>query len=207
MKQEPVPEYSSVPIMRGREKLIRPRNKRKCKRRKITRAHKRFCSLNAHKDFATTSKQSSQDRQSRFKLQNVADFGHKYAQNVWIKTYERIVRWQNIHQINYWKLTAQRLKAENNRLQQQLLCKKVTPEYEKHTVRSTRFHLNNHNDPYGDTENEDSDDSVEVRRSCIGKTASTGNTNTEFDEDFLAFMEVSARHRFEYRKLKNQCIN
>ncbi|XP_052867908.1 uncharacterized protein LOC128273885 [Anopheles cruzii] len=127
----------------------------------------------------------------------------KNAQNVWIRAYQRIVKWHSKHQMNYWKLCAQQLRAENARLRRQA----ATRRYEGADATSgSEEEYPDKDDPYGDTEDESADDWNAIEAN--GRTTDGRSIDEpEWDEEFLAFMEVSARHRLEHSRLKNESVH
>uniref|UniRef100_A0AAG5DDI3 Uncharacterized protein n=1 Tax=Anopheles atroparvus TaxID=41427 RepID=A0AAG5DDI3_ANOAO len=224
MNQEAEHEHKHISVKKNRDKVTRRRNKRRCKRKKPTRAHKRFCNV----------KESFHDR--KIYKGNICGFAPrihtipvvapvriplfrsirndsriKFAQNVWIRTYQKIVKWQSYHQMNYWQLCALRFKAQNDCLSSQ----QPANGYGNHCFINHYLIKNGEIDPYGDTDNEDADDSTMVGGSSfekdnqpMKKQRQAGQTKDSYnlDEEFLSFLEVSARHRFEHQKLKNELI-
>ncbi|XP_050078508.1 uncharacterized protein LOC126565381 [Anopheles maculipalpis] len=221
MKRVTEIECKSMPIGKARERLLRSRNKRKCKRKKNARTFKRFCSLKEAGIHYTAGSYQRRDQIHR-SSQPYSEGGEpgaevrlKHAQNVWIRTYQRIVKWHGKHQLNYWRQCAHQLKAENDRLKRVMLT--TRPLQNDHEMDSDEDYPYA-DDPYGDTEDENADEfeanKGSRQRYCWQQTSATDNHRAEpppeeeeLDEEFLAFMEVSARHRLEHRRLKNESVH
>ncbi|XP_035916512.1 uncharacterized protein LOC118514086 [Anopheles stephensi] len=231
MKRMSEIECKSLPVGKAREKLLRTRNKRKYKRKKNARTMKRFCSFKeAGIHYATEPYQRNRAHHAPQPYATGAEPCNevrlKHAQNVWVRTYQRIVKWHGKHQLNYWKQCAQQLKAENVRLKRVMLTPRPSANAETMDSDDDYAYAD---DPYGDTEDEmsaDEFDAIEgsqheqLQRQCQRRTSATEREEPslpqeeeeeeqeeELDEEFLAFMEVSARHRLEHRRLKNESVH
>uniref|UniRef100_A0A182MJ09 Gem-associated protein 8 n=1 Tax=Anopheles culicifacies TaxID=139723 RepID=A0A182MJ09_9DIPT len=221
MKRVAELECRNVAVGKSREKLLRSRNKRKCKRKKNSRTIKRLCTLKG------TANHGSPDQYQRDNINRTqphrgiratgavpcSELRMKHAQNVWISTYQRIVKWHGKHQTNYWKHCAQQLKAENERLKRAMLTTRsfLTEESD------SEEELQHSDDPFGDTEDESMEELEAIKGSrkrlqrCHKRRTSPAYEQREerdtLDEEFLAFMEVSARHRLEHQRLKNESVH
>ncbi|XP_058060176.1 uncharacterized protein LOC131210883 [Anopheles bellator] len=216
-------DYKTVSSIKG----TRTRNKRKCKRKKNARAAKRFCcvstpELQSAKDHRSAEESGaaaidppqasgsvSAQKRSFTRCATPAAPSHvqlKNAQNVWIRAYQRIVKWHSKHQMNYWKLCAQQLKAENARLRRQAAAPATRRYVGPDATSGSEEEYPDKDDPYGDTEDESADDWNAIEAN--GRTADGRSIDEpEWDEEFLAFMEVSARHRLEHSRLKNESVH
>ncbi|XP_052895375.1 uncharacterized protein LOC128302564 [Anopheles moucheti] len=209
-------DCKNVPVGKSREKLLRSRNKRKCKRKKNARTMRmRLWTLKA------PANQCSSEQYQRESIHHTpptvaepcTEIRLKHAQNVWIRTYQRIVKWHGKHQTNYWKHCAQHLKAENERLKRVMLATRPLANSND----AEESDSDHRDDPFGDTEDESSEelDAIEgsherLQRQRKRRTSGRDEQRQEreeLDEEFLAFMEVSARHRLEHRRLKNESVH
>ncbi|XP_050100177.1 uncharacterized protein LOC126580896 [Anopheles aquasalis] len=230
---------------RSRDKVIRSRNKRKCKRKKSVRnSAKRVC----YRPSATSCESPGIRSPIVLQPSSVTPATpvqvHKRqllcetsaataaipqvsrAQTLWARTYNRIVKWHGKHQLNYWKLYAQQLRAENARLRRlsqttTLLTTRYANEEEPTTSGDSGAERLNHrpttnkDDPYGDTDDESANDDchrahTKMQRPVAAVAAVAAEEEAgepEWDEEFLAFMEVSARHRLERSRLKNESVH
>uniref|UniRef100_A0A087ZI73 Uncharacterized protein n=1 Tax=Anopheles darlingi TaxID=43151 RepID=A0A087ZI73_ANODA len=231
------------PVLYGaksRDKVIRSRNKRKCKRKKSARnSAKRVC----YRPSATscespgiripivlqppsiTAATHVQVRKRQVPCEtNVATAAAipqvSRAQTLWARTYNRIVKWHSKHQLNYWKLYAQQLRVENARLRQlKQTTTSLTTRYaneEEPTTSSDSeterpYPHTNKDDPYGDTDDESANDDCHRAHTKmhrpVAAVAAEEEGEPEWDEEFLAFMEVSAQHRLERSRLKNESVH
>lgn len=108
-----------------KEKTFRSKNKRKYKRKKssVKQTKRTFeHSLRQEKsyDAAAAGKTPSAVPVSYPPRPRSIFPQVKNAQNVWIKTYQNIVKWQVQHQVNYWKQHALQLRGENAHLRRRL---------------------------------------------------------------------------------------
>uniref|UniRef100_A0A182PME2 Uncharacterized protein n=1 Tax=Anopheles epiroticus TaxID=199890 RepID=A0A182PME2_9DIPT len=222
MKRVSDVEYKSVHV----GKSLRSRNKRKCKRKKNARFFKRFAKE------AFTPHNSAQyhhvPRHQPASMRPVgwdpcAEIRFKHAQNVWVRAYHRVVKWHTKHQTNYWKQCARQLRAENDRLKWSVLRARSSaiggcPVRREQNTDSTDSDEDYHDedDPFGDTEDESTDEwngsddrlqQRQQRRTCEDDDQGDKEAGDELDEEFLAFMEVSARHRLEHRRQKNESVH
>ncbi|XP_035775036.1 uncharacterized protein LOC118457504 isoform X2 [Anopheles albimanus] len=231
---------------KSRDKMIRSRNKRKCKRKKSVRnSAKRVC----YRASATSGESPGIRIPIILQPTNVTPATHVQvrkhqppcetsaataaipqvvprAQALWARTYNRIVKWHSKHQLNYWKLYAQRLRVENARLRQlRQTTTSLTTRYaneEEPTTSSDSeaerlYHPTNKDDPYGDTDDESANGDglrahTKMHRPVAAVVAAAATEEEEagepeWDEEFLAFMEVSARHRLERSRLKNESVH
>ncbi|XP_058452917.1 uncharacterized protein LOC131431306 [Malaya genurostris] len=168
----------------GKDKNIRNRNKRKFKRKKGTKQLK----INFDQSFTQnrdSAPKPTPTLTARAKLFNTAPsfVQLKNAQNLWIKTYQNAIKWQYQHQLNYWKHCTLTLREENARLKRRLAVQDSEDEEEE--TEAYTHHQRRHQETA--TAKEDADDAL-------------------LDEEFIAFMEVSARHRLERRRLKNESV-
>uniref|UniRef100_A0A2M4AX79 Uncharacterized protein n=1 Tax=Anopheles triannulatus TaxID=58253 RepID=A0A2M4AX79_9DIPT len=223
------------PVLYGaksRDKVIRSRNKRKCKRKKSVRnSAKRVCYrpsatscespgirvpivLQPPSVTATRRPLPCETSAATTSLPQVSR-----AQTLWARTYHRIVKWHSKHQLNYWKLYAQQLRVENARLRQlkpatTSLTTRYANEEEPTTSSDSEperlYPHTNKDDPYGDTDDESANDDdchrahTKMHRPVAAEEEAG---EPEWDEEFLAFMEVSARHRLERSRLKNESVH
>ncbi|EAL39704.2 AGAP007910-PA [Anopheles gambiae str. PEST] len=187
-------EYKNVPVGKSRDKTIRSRNKRKCKRKKNARTIKRFWQAKEGTVHHHSTAQHHYDPRHpaaammrRLPATNpCSDIRLKHAQNMWIRAYHRVVKWHTKHQTNYWKQCAQQLRAENDRLKRSVLA------------------------AGGSTAREAADTTEgcgERHQRSRQRTTAEEEERDELDEEFLAFMEVSARHRLEHRRQKNESVH
>uniref|UniRef100_A0A182NE54 Gem-associated protein 8 n=1 Tax=Anopheles dirus TaxID=7168 RepID=A0A182NE54_9DIPT len=208
---------------KSREKSMRSRNKRKCKRKKHSRTIKRFYGIKETPQHNTQEYRRDRNHQTvPYGALHLAgtdpssELRLKHAQNAWIRTYQRIVKWHSKHQTNYWKQCAQRLKVENDRLKRQMSVRALTygRGIEAPGGSDSDEDYYDEDDPFGDTEGESSDecDAIEGSGDRLQRQRRTSrdgqqSEEPELDEEFLAFMEVSARHRLEHRRLKNESVH
>ncbi|XP_053665901.1 uncharacterized protein LOC128715044 [Anopheles marshallii] len=220
MKRVAELDCKNVPVGKSREKLLRSRNKRKCKRKKNARTMRmRLWTL---KEPANQCSSEQYQRESIHHPPPIAaepctEIRLKHAQNVWIRTYQRIVKWHGKHQTNYWKHCAQQLKAENDRLKRVMFATRPLTNSNNAVESDSDEDLHHRDDPFGDTEDESSEelDAIEgshkrLQRQRKRRTSGRDEQRQErdeLDEEFLAFMEVSARHRLEHRRLKNESVH
>uniref|UniRef100_A0A182JT86 Uncharacterized protein n=1 Tax=Anopheles christyi TaxID=43041 RepID=A0A182JT86_9DIPT len=224
-------EYKNVTVVKSRDKSFRTRNKRKCKRKKNARMIKRFCDV---KETAVHYSSAEYQHGSRHLTAGLrlagrdpcAEIRLKNAQNVWISAYQRVVKWNTKYQTHYWKHCAHQLKAENNRLKRSMLAVRFSANSGspiRKLVDSSESDEDYHNekDPFGDTEDESADEWNAMegygdklqrqRRRTSGDEDQPQEDERaerdELDEEFLAFMEVSARHRLEHRRQKNESVH
>lgn len=116
----------------------------------------------------------------------------KNSQNVWIKAYQNIVKWQYQHQLNYWKQCALQLREENARLRRRLAVQDSEDEDEELAAATGREQQQRQlADDHGSAVDDDGEQ----------------GEDEALDEEFIAFMEVSARHRLERRRLKNESVH
>uniref|UniRef100_A0A182S7V8 Uncharacterized protein n=1 Tax=Anopheles maculatus TaxID=74869 RepID=A0A182S7V8_9DIPT len=156
-------ECKNMPVGKAREKLLRSRNKRKCKKKKNARTIKRFGALKeAGIHYTTESYQRDRIHQTpqpyTARSEPCTEVRMKHAQNVWIRTYQRIVKWHGKHQLNYWKQCAQQLKAENDRLKRVMLTKRPLANGANVRELDSDEDYPYADDPYGDTEDESADE-------------------------------------------------
>uniref|UniRef100_A0A182W9R2 Gem-associated protein 8 n=1 Tax=Anopheles minimus TaxID=112268 RepID=A0A182W9R2_9DIPT len=227
MKRVAELECKNVAVGKSREKLLRSRNKRKCKRKKNSRTIKRLCPMKEPTANQCSSEQYQRDNIRRLQPHRgiraaagavpCGELRLKHAQNVWIRTYQRIVKWHGKHQTNYWKHCAQQLKAENDRLKR-AMCATRPLTNGNHAVESdSEEELQHSDDPFGDTEDESAEELEAIkgsrerperrhkRRTSLEEQQR--EERNELDEEFLAFMEISARHRLEHQRLKNESVH
>ncbi|XP_058817429.1 uncharacterized protein LOC131680738 [Topomyia yanbarensis] len=172
----------------AKDKTIRNRNKRKCKRKKGAKQLKTNFDQSFPRERTSVPKPSPPSTGSAMLFNTPPSFVQlKNAQNVWIKTYQNAVRWQYQHQLNYWKHCTLRLREENARLRRRLAVQDSEEEEEEAEARAQQQQQRRH-----------------------GTTAVKGEESADealLDEEFIAFMEVSARHRLERRRLKNESVH
>ncbi|XP_061511088.1 uncharacterized protein LOC3291613 isoform X2 [Anopheles gambiae] len=210
-------EYKNVPVGKSRDKTIRSRNKRKCKRKKNARTIKRFWQAKEGTVHHHSTAQHHYDPRHpaaammrRLPATNpCSDIRLKHAQNMWIRAYHRVVKWHTKHQTNYWKQCAQQLRAENDRLKRSVLAAGGSSAREAADSSDSEQDYLAEDDPFGDTEDESTDEGCGERhqRSRHERTTGEEEERDELDEEFLAFMEVSARHRLEHRRQKNESVH
>uniref|UniRef100_A0A182PZP7 Uncharacterized protein n=1 Tax=Anopheles farauti TaxID=69004 RepID=A0A182PZP7_9DIPT len=222
MKKSTEMELKNLASSKLREKSMRSRNKRKCKRKKNARTIKRYCGIKDAPHHDTQEYCGERKHQTRpYRAVHLAgadlrtELRLKHAQNVWIRTYQRIVKWHGKHQTNYWKQCAQQLKVENDRLKRQMYIRPVTRNVDPTEVpgggSDSDEDYYDEDDPFDDTEDESEDkrDANEGSDHRLQRRTSRSapGEEPELDEQFLAFMEVSARHRLEHRRLKNESVH
>uniref|UniRef100_A0A7M4Y786 Uncharacterized protein n=1 Tax=Anopheles funestus TaxID=62324 RepID=A0A7M4Y786_ANOFN len=224
MKRVAELECKSVTIGKSREKLLRSRNKRKCKRKKNSRTIKRLCTLKEQGNSYSSERNERDNVHQTQPYMGIHPTGTepsteirlKHAQNVWIRTYQRIVKWHGKHQTNYWKHCAQQLKAENDRLKRVMFATRPLTTSNDVEESESEDDLHYRDDPFGDTDDESSEelDAIEGSREQLQRARKRRTSRCdereerdELDEEFLAFMEVSARHRLEHRRLKNESVH
>nr|XP_040238280.2 uncharacterized protein LOC120959158 isoform X1 [Anopheles coluzzii] len=212
-------EYKNVPVGKSRDKTIRSRNKRKCKRKKNARTIKRFWQAKEGTVHHHSTAQHHYDPRHpaaalmrRLPATNpCSDIRLKHAQNMWIRAYHRVVKWHTKHQTNYWKQCAQQLRAENDRLKRSVLAAGGSTAREAADSSDSEQDYQAEDDPFGDTEDESTDATEGCgdrhQRSQRQQTTGEEEERDELDEEFLAFMEVSARHRLEHRRQKNESVH
>ncbi|XP_053696390.1 uncharacterized protein LOC128743755 [Sabethes cyaneus] len=176
-----------------KERALRNRNKRKYKRNKkgSKQLRKTFDHSFVHgKNYEQQQQQPRSSSSPRVPPATATAMydGHsstvpsfvrvRHAQNVWIKTYQNVVKWQYQHQLNYWKNCTVRLRAENARLRRRLAVQ--------------------------DSEDEEEEAQQRQRQAAA---AEKDTAEALLDEEFIAFMEVSARHRLERSRLKNESVH
>uniref|UniRef100_A0A2M4BXW7 Uncharacterized protein n=1 Tax=Anopheles marajoara TaxID=58244 RepID=A0A2M4BXW7_9DIPT len=229
---------------KSRDKVIRSRNKRKCKRKKSVRNSAiRFC----YRPSATSCESPGIRIPIVLQPPSVTAATHvqvrkrqlpgettgaattavpqvSRAQALWARTYNRIVKWHGKHQLNYWKLYAQQLRVENVRLRRlkqtttSLTTRYANEEEPSGTSSDSEaerlYRPTNKDDPYGDTDDESANDDchrayTKMHRpvAAVAAAAEEEAGEPEWDEEFLAFMEVSARHRLERSRLKNESVH
>ncbi|XP_053675851.1 uncharacterized protein LOC128726088 [Anopheles nili] len=206
-------ERKAITTGKLRERCLRSRNKRKSKRKKNSRISKRMWSIRD----STPISQGHNYPKSNYLSPTFtwprltdsgacAEFRMGYAQNIWIRTYRHILQWHCKHQRNYWSQYAQQLKAENQHLKRQIFCPTFTYGCGSNDYHETNLEHHGKCDPFGDTDEENENEMHAVNRDYNQRQLSFGAERCiepDFDEEFLAFMEVSARHRLEHRRLKN----
>ncbi|XP_055639387.1 uncharacterized protein LOC129777245 [Toxorhynchites rutilus septentrionalis] len=170
-----------------KERNFRNRNKRKYKHKKNGKQTKR----NFEKGYQQQQEQCSAGNFVRpaasCPIPSVPAM--KNAHNLWTRTYQNIVRWHCQHQSNYWRNRAFELRAENARLRRRLAVQ--------------------------DSEDEDAEAAIHERQqqqperqeAVSVAPADDADADEALDEEFIAFMEVSARHRQERRRLKNESVH
>ncbi|XP_062553147.1 uncharacterized protein LOC134218243 [Armigeres subalbatus] len=166
-----------------KDKAFRGKNKRKYKRKKSIKHQTKRAYEQGYCETRAADASSSNRKQVPPKQVGPSYPQIKNAQNMWIKTYQNIVKWQFQHQMNYWKQHALLLREENGRLKRRLQVQDSEDEEdEAHAyAEATTWELQQQEEPAAD------DDAL--------------------DEEFIAFMEVSARHRLERRRLKNESVH
>ncbi|XP_055547414.1 uncharacterized protein LOC129731438 isoform X2 [Wyeomyia smithii] len=165
-----------------KDRTLRNRNKRKYKRNKKAskQLRKTFDQSFVHgKNYAgqSSAPQVSSTANAMYESAVPSFVRLRHAQNVWIKTYQNVVKWQHQHQLNYWKHCTVRLRAENARLKRRLAVQ--------------------------DSEDEEEEAQQQQRQAAVERDAA----EALLDEEFIAFMEVSARHRLERSRLKNESVH
>ncbi|XP_039446948.1 uncharacterized protein LOC120426272 isoform X1 [Culex pipiens pallens] len=172
-------------VEQDKPKAARNKNRRKYKRKKNAKQAKRAIEKglqSGEECFVGQNRAASvPNNNPNFNHRTVPHHPRmKNAQNIWIKTYQNIIKWHSQHQMNYWKQHALKLRVENARLKRRL------------TVQ--------------DSEDED-DAEAEVREAQQSQQQDEDQEDEALDEEFIAFMEVSARHRLERRRLKNESVH
>nr|XP_019561420.2 uncharacterized protein LOC109429883 [Aedes albopictus] len=184
-----------------KDKSLRSRNKRKYKRKKNAKHHTKRAfehSLREEKpkpvpDCYGHHQRRRRQPETRHATAAGPSFPQiKHAQNVWIKTYQNIVKWQFQHQMNYWKQHTMLLREENARLRRRMAVEHSEDEEDEAHAYAEAATWELHQQVQGAAD--DDDDSAAAADAAL-------------DEEFIAFMEVSARHRLERRRLKNESVH
>lgn len=81
---------------------------------------------------------------------------------VWMNSYESLVSWMRVHQMNFWKMRCSRVEQENQTLRDRMLRRKIKRE----------------------------------------KLNRIKAEDDEIDENFIKFLEISAKHRENLRREK-----
>ncbi|KAL1402157.1 hypothetical protein pipiens_006203 [Culex pipiens pipiens] len=128
-------------VEQDKPKAARNKNRRKYKRKKNAKQAKRAIEKglqSGEECFVGQNRAASVPT-------NKPNFNHrtvphhprmKNAQNIWIKTYQNIIKWHSQHQMNYWKQHALKLRVENARLKRRLTVQDSEDEDEDRTLRN-----------------------------------------------------------------------
>ncbi|EAT40401.1 AAEL007849-PA [Aedes aegypti] len=194
MKKSTDPDGKASGKSTAKDKSLRSRNKRKYKRKKSAKHHTKRAFEHSLREHGSHKAAPESDgfvhhRRRRVEARPVGVGPScpqiKHAQNVWMKTYQNIVKWQYQHQLNYWKQHALLLREENVRLRRRLTVHDSEDEADEALAyaEAATWELQN------------------------GQEAVVAEDDEALDEEFIAFMEVSARHRLERRRLKNESVH